>query len=80
MVLPETDDDEAFDFCERIRKAISMESFTFDKQEIRITVSMGVAAVDPKYDVQAFIQAADHELYRAKRAGKNRTAAAGVEL
>ncbi len=42
-----------------------------------ITVSVGVACLDEKHDtLEKLIQAADREMYRAKKAGKNRVASA----
>jgi diguanylate cyclase (GGDEF)-like protein len=43
-------------------------------QEIRFTVSIGVASLDEGIsDCQAFIQNVDTALYRAKQQGRNRT-------
>jgi PleD family two-component response regulator len=39
-----------------------------------VTVSIGVSQWDGKIDGTALIEAADAQLYRAKRAGRNRVA------
>jgi diguanylate cyclase (GGDEF)-like protein len=46
----------------------------------RLTVSLGVAPLTAKIErIEDLVRAADLELYRAKRAGKNRVAVAGAE-
>ena len=45
-----------------------------DGEDLRVTISAGVSALDSgTTDPAALIQASDVALYRAKRAGKNRT-------
>lgn len=49
-----------------------MASFRF--RRVRVTVSVGVAQWDGASDETALLEAADAQLYRAKRAGRNRVA------
>lgn len=72
LVLPETTSAGATAFCERLRETIADHSFLFDDQEIRVTVSIGVAGLAPGADIAALIRAADQQLYNAKKRGRNR--------
>jgi two-component system cell cycle response regulator len=79
VLLPEADHDCACAVGEQLRQIIEREHFFFDGDEIAVTISVGVATVNPgatpdnvRPDPQAFIRAADENLYRAKRAGRNR--------
>ena len=67
-------------FCERIRHAISKTTFTFDKANIPITISMGIAVFKKGDTLVNLIGRADTALYQAKQLGRNRVeieAAAG---
>jgi diguanylate cyclase (GGDEF)-like protein len=87
VVLADTDLDGAWTTGEGIRHAV--EAFELqlpDGSPLRVTVSVGVSALEPDMgDAVTLIEAADIALYGAKRAGKNRTrstgwaAAAGVD-
>lgn len=72
LVLPETTVCGATVFCERIRQGIADQTFGFDGQDIRVTVSIGVAGLEKAADIEALINAADKQLYRAKANGRNR--------
>ncbi len=72
VVLPETDLQGALVFAEVVRRQVEEFSFAFDEQDIRVTVSVGVATLGPDDDADALIREADTQLYRAKSAGRNR--------
>jgi two-component system cell cycle response regulator len=72
LVLPETGSPGVRTFCEKIRRLIASEHFEFDSATIRTTVSIGVAAISCAHSVEELIKIADHNLYRAKAAGRNR--------
>ena len=72
-VLPEVGLDGAMTFAEDVRRLIEQHAFNFEGNEISVTVSVGVAVVDPSMTrAEALILAADENLYRAKRGGRNR--------
>ncbi len=71
VVLPETDLEGAVIFAEMIRRQIEKYSFTFDGQDISVTVSVGVATMGPDDDAAALIGEADNRLYEAKNTGRN---------
>lgn len=83
LALPETSKVGAVEVAERIRRRI--ESVEVAGPEgmapSRITVSLGVATMPTDgAGTHALIAAADAAMYEAKRAGKNRIAAAGERL
>lgn len=72
VVLPETDLAGAIAFCERVRATVAAQPFSIDDREIRVTLSAGLAGVEPDFDCDRFLAVADRRLYRAKNAGRNR--------
>src|SRR4051794_6039181 len=77
VALPQTDLEGAYRFAERVRQRIeALELPLMDGDgPLRVTASFGAAslakAAEP--DKEGLVAAADAALYRAKRAGKNRT-------
>ncbi len=77
IVLPGTDLEGAARLAERARTALEQRTILApDGTEIRVSVSLGVAAFPEGAGAQDVVAAADDALYEAKRAGKNRVAAA----
>ncbi|MBI5543513.1 MAG: GGDEF domain-containing protein [Deltaproteobacteria bacterium] len=77
VLLREAPEDKAFILAERLRRLIETTEFTHNGQQMRVTISAGIAALeDAEYtDPDSFIAAADKHLYRAKQAGRNRVEA-----
>jgi diguanylate cyclase (GGDEF)-like protein len=77
VALPQTDLEGAFQFAERVRKAVEALDFPVPSgaSVLKVTASFGVAslAAADHADKDALVAAADAALYRAKRSGKNRT-------
>jgi len=74
-VLPDTGPEQAQALAERVREALGAAVIAVGGENIRITVSIGVAGCLPGEqpdNKQALIKAADRALYEAKRAGRNR--------
>jgi diguanylate cyclase (GGDEF)-like protein len=77
IVLPGTDLDGAARLAERARTALEQRRILApDGSQIRVSVSLGVAAFPEGGGAQDVVAAADDALYEAKRAGKNRVATA----
>lgn len=72
ILLPETDLAGGILIAEELRQRIATHRFTFEGEDIDITVSCGVAQLEPDFHSYDFVKAADHRLYEAKRAGRNR--------
>lgn len=72
LILPETDLDGGKRIAEELRRRIAAGAFVFEDEEIHVTVSCGVAELEPSWQPHDFVKAADQMLYEAKRAGRNR--------
>lgn len=72
VTLPEATRQNALDFAERIRKLVQKDTFDFEGDRIPVTISIGVGTVNKEIDPQVFVKMADENLYKAKRAGRNR--------
>ena len=73
-ILPNTDEEEAGRFAERVRAAVEAHLFRDEANEIRMTTSAGVAAFPaPGVDSpETLLKRADEALYQAKESGRNR--------
>lgn len=78
LVLPNTDEDSAYVFSERLRKDIERMEFIPDGEEERhpITISGGISSYpflnQNEENANTLIRYAEHALYNAKRRGKNK--------
>ena len=72
IVLPGTNADEAIRALERARQAVESARFRSPSCELNVTISFGVAELQPGEDEKALIRRADAALYAAKQAGRNR--------
>jgi diguanylate cyclase (GGDEF)-like protein len=79
LIMPDTGPGDALRVCERIRMCLA-EIVWPRHPERPVTVSVGLAGGSPKGDVDAakWLEAADRNLYTAKKAGRNRTLATEV--
>jgi diguanylate cyclase (GGDEF)-like protein len=76
ILLPETEIPGAMIMAERLRETIANLPVIFRGDNIRLTVSIGLAPVVPAPGgIEKALHDADVLLYEAKRAGRNRTAA-----
>ena len=74
IALSETTLEGASQFCERLRSTIAATTFAKDGNSMKLTASLGVAAVEPaamEIDARGLVRCADRSLYEAKRGGKN---------
>ncbi|HEX2077574.1 MAG TPA: diguanylate cyclase [Longimicrobium sp.] len=72
-ILPETDEEPAAAFAERVRAAVEEHVYRDGATEVRMTVSCGVASVTAAGvdSPEALLKAADEALYQAKHGGRN---------
>ncbi len=77
IILPETEESEALVVAEKLRVAIEDTVFDDGSESYSVTASFGVAgsrpAVEDGFGKDEFINRADHALYGAKEAGRNRS-------
>jgi diguanylate cyclase (GGDEF)-like protein len=71
-LLPETELDQAMQIAERLRKTISEIVFTTATTQVKITISVGVAALGSEDTLEMLIKNTDLALYRAKEEGRNK--------
>jgi diguanylate cyclase (GGDEF)-like protein len=76
VILPHTNHEEAVQTAERVRARVGSHVFKTQGKELQITVSVGVASCPGAGadTAEAVIREADKALYRAKNAGRDRTA------
>jgi len=60
--------------AERLRDSINSMALNYEDEKISITVSFGIASFDPANDISKtyLLKKADHALYQAKKAGRNK--------
>jgi diguanylate cyclase (GGDEF)-like protein len=72
-LLPGANLDNAHHTSERILRAVSEDAVQIASGEVPITVSIGIAVLDPLHDdMHSLLHRADSALYRAKANGRNR--------
>jgi diguanylate cyclase (GGDEF)-like protein len=72
VILPNTDLPTAQKVCERLRGIISSSAFLVGDGEVHLTVSIGLAALNPdKPELNDVMNRADHAMYSAKAAGRD---------
>ncbi|NMO21827.1 GGDEF domain-containing protein [Pyxidicoccus fallax] len=73
ILLPEVSLGGTRQLAEKVRRLVEKQRFEFDKQSIPVTVSVGIATLEPQHrEPGDLIRAADEKLYEAKSAGRNR--------
>jgi diguanylate cyclase (GGDEF)-like protein len=77
ILLPDTSEDEAESIASRLCRAVEelavADLDTGLADQPRVTISIGVASLRPAYaDFDDLVRAADHAMYQAKSAGRNR--------
>lgn len=72
VLLREVNERAAGDLADRIRETVAQTPVLYDGKEIRLTISMGCAAISAHdRDIEELIERADRALYMAKAAGRN---------
>jgi diguanylate cyclase (GGDEF)-like protein len=72
LVLPGTDLDGAVLAADRLRRAIAAAPLAVSGDAYSMTVSIGVVVIDPNEHINSALARADHALYAAKSAGRDR--------
>jgi diguanylate cyclase (GGDEF)-like protein len=74
LVLPDTPGDEAARILDRLRAIIADLDWSAFSPGMRVTISAGVATLNPNETPDTFLARADNALYTAKARGRNRIA------
>lgn len=74
VILPRCDLEGALAAAEKIRAQVAAQATNYRGQDLRITVSLGLAILEPGQNLpqEEFLRRADQALYRAKRGGRDR--------
>jgi two-component system, cell cycle response regulator len=72
IMLPETELSGAVTLAETLREKVAEHRFVFQGEIIKVSISLGCAAVEPEDTATALIARADEKLYMAKRSGRDR--------
>lgn len=75
VLYKDISDVEAHEKAEKIRVAIEENIFNGHKEEIKLTISIGISSLQPEHEFVDFLRATDQKLYQAKREGRNRVCA-----
>lgn len=75
VLMPESGIAEAVEAADRVRAAVHSMEFEGDGSRFRVTVSIGVAQLEPAETAETLIQRVDKALYAAKHAGRDRVLA-----
>lgn len=74
ILMPETNEDDAFLFAERLRNHVAELELKIKEQVCRFTVSIGLIQIPNKTKtIKAALKEADKFLYKAKKSGRNNT-------
>ena len=73
IILPETTLDGAVELGERLRQQVHDNTFVFQQDRIKVTISVGCAVLsDTDRNAGELLKRADERLYEAKNSGRNR--------
>ncbi|MDE2480190.1 MAG: GGDEF domain-containing protein [Betaproteobacteria bacterium] len=76
LLMPSTGELDAMEIAERLRELVEGQDWSALAEDLRLTVSIGVAQAHPADRAETLIARADTALYGAKAAGRNRCCAA----
>ena len=71
LLLPDIDLECGKIVAERIRELVEVALFSYQEKTFSVTLTLGVAALDPKLGWEASIKKADEALYRGKNMSRN---------
>lgn len=74
LILPGMTRADATVFCETLRESVATHEWHSIHPELGVTISIGLAQWDGSAELDELVHAADAQLYRAKRAGRNQVA------
>jgi diguanylate cyclase (GGDEF)-like protein len=73
VLLKDTDGETGQKIAEKIRQHVEQQRYAYNGKELQLTVSIGLTTLQPDETLHTLLSRADHAMYRAKQAGRNRT-------
>lgn len=74
LLLKNNNEEDAFEFAEKLRDAIQSTTINIDSEQIQVTSSIGIATYNEQLkDCQDWIRVADLAMYQSKKNGRNQT-------
>ncbi|MHC8335316.1 sensor domain-containing diguanylate cyclase [Pseudomonas sp. LB3P25] len=73
VLLKDTDGETGLMIAEKIRQHVQQQCYAYNDKALQLTVSIGVTTLQTDDTLHTLLSRADHAMYRAKQAGRNRT-------
>jgi diguanylate cyclase (GGDEF)-like protein len=73
VLLKDTDAETGQKIAEKIRQHVEKQRYAYNGKALQLTVSIGLTTLQPDETLHTLLSRADHAMYRAKQAGRNRT-------
>lgn len=62
----------AIEFCQKVIASVSIKKWSYEENDLNVTISLGVTEISNKKPLQEIINEADRYMYKAKSNGRNR--------
>lgn len=73
VLLKGTDGETGLMIAEKIRQHVEQQRYAYNDKALQLTVSIGLTTLQTDDTLHTLLSRADHAMYRAKQAGRNRT-------
>ncbi|KAA0984855.1 sensor domain-containing diguanylate cyclase [Pseudomonas sp. ANT_J28] len=73
VLLKDTDGETGLMIAEKIRQHVEQQRYAYNDKALHLTVSIGLTTLQTDDTLHTLLSRADHAMYRAKQAGRNRT-------
>jgi diguanylate cyclase (GGDEF)-like protein len=73
VLLKDTDGETGLMVAEKIRHHVEQQRYAYNDKALQLTVSIGLTTLQTDDTLHTLLSRADHAMYRAKQAGRNRT-------
>jgi diguanylate cyclase (GGDEF)-like protein len=73
VLLKDTDGETGLMVAEKIRQHVEQQRYAYNDKALQLTVSIGLTTLQTDDTLHTLLSRADHAMYRAKQAGRNRS-------
>ncbi|QAY92122.1 sensor domain-containing diguanylate cyclase [Pseudomonas sp. ACM7] len=73
VLLKDTDGETGLMVAEKIRQHVEQQRYAYNDKALQLTVSIGLTTLQTDDTLHTLLSRADHAMYRAEQAGRNRT-------